>query len=378
MSYEEALRLQEEERYEEANQMFMKLQNSNLQAAIILAVNIYSGLGIAKDRARSYDIFERIINRTQNLRAIEIYSKFRYQDQDIFLPSVSEAERYESMTRAFTLLEFAVVFGSQDFEVYLCLGRCYESGYGTISDKNKAIEYYQIALQLTPHDNVQIILLFKIGRLQLFNTNTLEKAIKNLQISAERGNTAAYVYLGRIFYEGKIAEKDDSSAYFYFSMAAKNGIVEGQFYLAEMYEKGIEKVVEKNLKKAIDLYFAVAMSLCGRNDVIIESLPNEVSLPENCERIDQRALEKLKIYKPEILSLIEKIESCGSKSDSCTVSYFNRNYVIQKYYACDDLPNFQFSADCICENCMKKCFSKHRLVDNGIGSFFCDCFCNRI
>ena len=74
--------------------MFMKLQNSNLQAAIILAVNIYSGLGIAKDRARSYDIFERIINRTQNLRAIEIYSKFRYQDQDIFLPSVSEAERY--------------------------------------------------------------------------------------------------------------------------------------------------------------------------------------------------------------------------------------------------------------------------------------------
>lgn len=379
MTLEEASRLQNEERYEEANQIFVNNLN-NMNARVSYARNLYYGNGVEKNRSEAYKLFDDVINATQNLKIIEMYANLRFLDADIFMPNVSELKRYEAMTRTFDLLEFAITFGSTHPHIYCNYGLCYETGYGTVPNYEKAIMYYTQSIQLAVRgfENTRNKLFFRIGRLQLFNENTLLEGFKNIKIAAENNYLPSFVYIGRICYEGKIVDKDESTAFFYFTKAAKKGVIEGQFYLAEMYEKGIEKVVEKNLNKAIELYFAVATSLSGKNEVIIESLPKTASLPENCEPIDQRAIEKLRTYRPELLNLLEKYKNCSSQFENCTKEFTHDNGVYQRTFNCFDQPNMIVNYDCICANCMKKCYDKSRLIDHGILKMYCDCLCSKI
>lgn len=358
-------------KYEEANRILLPLtKTSNPQALFLYAQNLYNGNGVKRNRPEAYKLFDKVLDICADVKSIEKYVNMRFEDFDIFSSSVSEKEKDENMKRTFSLYDFAAMYESTHPFVYYNFGTCYESGYGTMIDYEESIKNYEKALNLIKKGfgNTKKRLHFHLGRLKLRNEKTFNSAVKHIQLAVESGYSPSFVYLGRLLYEGKIVKKDDSTAFNLFSLAAKKGVIEGQFYLAEMYEKGIEKVVEKNLNKAIDLYFAVAVALSGRNNVTIESLPKIASLPENWDPIDQRAIEKLRNYRPQLINLLDKYKF--KKENECTSNAIEES--LQHCFICYDRPDTILDR-CICSYCMKNCYEGCFLIDYGIAHHRCGC-----
>lgn len=379
MSLDTALALNNEGRYEEANQIFKQLMDrSDLQASIEYAANLFKGLGVKKNISEACQILDKALEISQSIALADKYANLRFQDFDIFSSDVSEEERKEYLEKTFSLFEFAT-FDSQKPFTYFNFGACFEYGYGTTIDLKRAQENYAISLNICNnrrgYTNTKNKLNFHLGRLRLLDQSTFNQGIQNILTAAEANYVPSFVYAGRLYYEGLLIQKNDARAFYFFKMASKSGICEGQFYLAEMYENGIPNVCEKNINKAIELYFAVATVLTGKNNVKIESLPKICSKPENCEPIGQRAIEKLRTYRPGLLNLLNTYEKCEKNEPKCTLNFFNEKMVLQHEFMCFDEPHLVLN-NCICKSCMKNCYENCCVIDAGINKCFCDCMCN--
>ncbi|KAK8895095.1 hypothetical protein M9Y10_023537 [Tritrichomonas musculus] len=376
-----AISKMKDENYEEANRVLSELSDGgNISAMVMFATNIYYGSGIEKNRKRAYDILNSAIEFSNDVSVIEKSCSLRFKDLEIFSPEISEEERNELIERTFNLLQFAPMYGSTHPFVFMNLGTCNESGYGTNIDLNMAQKYYsqslEYCLKKRGFENTKIKISFKLGRLQLNDINKLSEGAKNIIYSANSGLLESFVYAGRLFYEGKIIPKDDSKAFHFLNEAAKKGIIEAQYYLGEIIEKGIPNVVGKNMEKAIELYFSVALSLLGRKSVILESLPKVATTPENFIPIDQKSIEKLKIYSPEKIILLEQYKKLQSKDEDCTFNFTHDNMVYQHFYSCYSRPDLILNSG-ICSNCMKKCYDDCCIIDKGVCHCFCDCQCSK-
>jgi TPR repeat protein len=62
--------------------------------------------------------------------------------------------------------------------------------------------------------------------------------------------------VGKLYYQGKVFQRNDKEAFRLFKVAAENGFKEAQFNLAVMYEEG--KVVEQNYDEAEKWYILSA------------------------------------------------------------------------------------------------------------------------
>lgn len=80
---------------------------------------------------------------------------------------------------------------------------------------------------------------------------SIDKAIKFCLVTANKGDVIAQYHLSML-YTLKNNKKENDKTYEWTLKAANNGHPESQFYLGNMYEKGI--VVEQNIEKAYQWY----------------------------------------------------------------------------------------------------------------------------
>jgi len=79
---------------------------------------------------------------------------------------------------------------------------------------------------------------------------TSDKAIKYLELAANKDHAQAQIRLGGIYLNNK-AKRDYQKALYWFEQSANQGHADGQYYLGVMYSNGYN-VVKKDLKKAYE------------------------------------------------------------------------------------------------------------------------------
>lgn len=378
-SLNRAISLISEKKYSEANEILGELTyRGNIQATQLLAENNFYGRGVEQDRETAYVILTSAIERTQSMALIEKLCLLRAEDHDRIEAEQNEKQKKEFYEETFNYLMMATFNNSRNPEIYFLLGCFYESGTGTEVDLASAQENFKRAAEICYQDvNNRLDLFissgFRLGRLQLNFENTLKDGVNNILNCTQYLNIAK-VFAGRFYYEGKLVEKDYSKAFDFFKNAAKFGLLEAQFYLAEMYENGIPNVCEKDLNKAVELYFSVAMSLCNRGKSIIESLPPLATSPEYCVPIDQRSIEKLKIHRPQLLDTLNNYKKLCS-NEECTQHFTKNQLTFQHTYNLYNYPGFSYSHS-VCSNCMQKCYDGYYIMDLGVSVSYCDCRCS--
>ncbi|OHT10206.1 hypothetical protein TRFO_20595 [Tritrichomonas foetus] len=159
---------------------------------------------------------------------------------------------------------------------------CYELGIGTSSNLDKALKYYQKSAAANNDFGMLSLGRFyekycahnKAKKKQIFHL--YEKSAKqgnhqamyNLALcyekkrdqenmifwlkSASVSSPDAQFRLGVMYLKGKYVERNECSAYEYFSQASSHGHPKSQFYLGLCFEFG--KGTEKNLQKSLELY----------------------------------------------------------------------------------------------------------------------------
>lgn len=371
--------LMSENKYSEANEILVELTyRGSVQATTLLAENNFYGRGVEADRETAYVILTSAIERTQNLGLIEFLVLLRTIDHERINAEYDEKAKKEFFEETFNYLIYASFNNSNNPNIYFTLGTFYETGTGTEINLESAQDNYKRAAEICYQDvqnNFDLFINsgFRLGRLQLNFEQALKDGVNNI-INCSQYLNVAKVYAGRIFYEGKLIEKDYSKAFDYFQNAAKAGILEAQFYLAEMYENGIPNVCEKNLNKAIDLYFAVAMNLVNRGKCIIECLPPLATSEEYCVPIEKRSIEKLKIHRPQLLEIVEKNKQKCLK-EKCTRCFTKNQAIMQHAFYTINYPG-NSTNNCTCLNCMQKCYDGYSLMDFGIIPSICNCKCS--
>lgn len=374
----QAKSLMESNNYADANTILADLvSRGNTKATIFLSDNHFYGRGADQDRSIAYDILNNANERAPDIELIEHLCRLRLRDIDR-ANQLSEKEKNEFFEAMYDNFTYASLYESNDPGTYFVLGLLYETGTGTSVNLYNAQENYYKSLQLSLNrQNQDKDLLyqaaFHLGRLQLNYENTQKDGASNIISSADYINCAK-VYAGRLYYEGKIIEKNLSKAFDLFKKAADMGIIEAQFYLAEMYEFGASGIVEQNLDKAIDLYFSVATVLANRGNCIIESLPPLATSPEYSGPIDKRAIEKIELYRPDLLSMLEKYKKICNR-DQCTRTFTGTGFSIQHSFSSANTKGY-LSGHSFCLQCAKKCFNNANIIDKGICSNFCDCTCH--
>ena len=92
----------------------------------------------------------------------------------------------------------------------------------------------------------------KLGEVQEFVFNNLEKAAANYKAAAENNLPEAQYRYANMLMTGMGVTVNPEEAFIWYKKAAKNGISEAQFVLGEYYRNG--RIVNKNLKKAKKWY----------------------------------------------------------------------------------------------------------------------------
>ena len=375
---EQAKMLMSQNRYDEANEILADLTfRGNITATKLLAMNHFYGKGLEQDRETAYVIVNSAIERTQSIILSELLCELRIADFDRVQAELNDKEKKEFFEETFNTLIILSYSDCQNPKIFYYLGNFYESGTGTQIDLNSAQASYEKAAQMSYQDqqkyqNIFYESTFRLARLQLNSEAKLQEGITNITNFADNF-IKMQILAGRRYYEGKLIPKDESKAFKYFTNTAKVGIYEGQFYLAEMYEKGISNVCEKDTNKAIELYFSVAMSLVNRGKLVLESLPPNATIPENCVPIEQKSIERLKILRPQLLEVLDKYKKLCS-NDICTRSFTKEELTYQHTYDVINFPGLVYG-NSICNRCMNKCFDGCTAVDDGIMQSYCDCKC---
>lgn len=116
-----------------------------------------------------------------------------------------------------------------------------------------------VLLERARHDNCRIS---QYALVDYYMSHDVSEALYWLYRSVEQGFSLALMYLGILYFEGKVVTQDYKMAYKCFIESVKDiddytNTISAE-YLVRMYEHGLG--VDKNLNKAFDIYSQMAES----------------------------------------------------------------------------------------------------------------------
>ncbi len=124
----------------------------------------------------------------------------------------------------------------------LALGKLYDKGEGVAKDLTEAQHWYEAAaVQSNAEAQYYLALLFE-------RQEKFVQALLMYQQSAEQKFTKAQLRLAKLYYQGRLSEKDDIEALKLALIVAEKGNVEAQFLAASIYHYSTQ--VEQDLEQA--------------------------------------------------------------------------------------------------------------------------------
>lgn len=139
---------------------------------------------------------------------------------------------------------------------YACIGCCYENGYGTKKDIDKANEWYRKFIKLGANDRTSWKRIGRFYELGLGTDKNEGQAFKYYKESAETGDVAGIYYLGKCYENGIGVNKNIKRALSLCTYAAELGLTDAQIHLGYNYKNGVwgekdhVKAFEWNVKAA--------------------------------------------------------------------------------------------------------------------------------
>lgn len=157
-------------------------------------------------------------------------------------------EKLNNKSEAFKWFKMAA--NSDNSEAQMCLGCCYQKGYGVEIDKNKALKWY---LASAKSENVRAMA--SLGICYHFGYGVekdMTKAAEWYKKAANKGYSEALWRYGKRCEKGEGVEKDINKAFELYKMAAEQGNSTGQGLVGGCYQQGIG--VEQNYSIAAKWY----------------------------------------------------------------------------------------------------------------------------
>ena len=143
----------------------------------------------------------------------------------------------ENDAKAFALFNKVIALDPDFAKVYSHIGRCYEKGWGTAVNLDKAIEAYTTGANLnSPGCHYYLALAYENG---IGVEKNEQKAIHHYKMAADLGDTDSMVELGDRYGSGSGVKKDDNISTEYYRKAAELGDSNGAYMLAKAYYDGI-------------------------------------------------------------------------------------------------------------------------------------------
>ena len=208
-------------------------------------------IGLAEAQCRLGNLFEtgKGIEK-DSLKAEEWYTKAAEQGNAEAMYSLGRLYCEQKNDKAKAFHYFQLSSEKNHLETLVCLGCCYENGYGTEINLDKAIELTAKAAEQDCARAKRIMgLYYENGTGVEMNTaKALEWYIK----AAEQGDASAQCSLGFHYKYGKGVDRDLVKAVEWYTMAAEQGFATAQNNLGNCYHGGTG--VEKDLAKAVEWY----------------------------------------------------------------------------------------------------------------------------
>ena len=215
---------------EVAHRIFAKLQSSGGFEAIVTAVT-------GGDAGFAYGINVRI--EEYQITQKKSVKRYTYEDAEDDYERAMRYYREKDFEEALPLLQRAAEFGHS--EAQYRLGTCYDYGYGTAVDAEKASYWY---LQAAEQDNAdaQADLGYNY-REGIGVAVDYQKALYWIQKAVAQNHPNAMVFLGSMYEHGIGVRQDDEESFELYKQAAELGSVDGAHNtgIALLIGRGVER-----------------------------------------------------------------------------------------------------------------------------------------
>jgi len=223
----------------------------NPDAEYNIAVMLYSGKGVVKDKARAVYWFVKAaqngdVSAQYNLGVLystdnELPNDYPKMDQGEIYFEVSQGARTSRQQKAFTWYKKAAEQGH--VSAALNLGVMYNQGIGIKLDYKNAIKWYKVAADKGSNKaQLNLGILYDLGR---GTKRDVVLAAKYYRKAAEKGMRDAQYNLGIIYYNGTGGIKRDYlESYAWLALAKEQGSE-----LASIYKDKVERKFDKAVRK---------------------------------------------------------------------------------------------------------------------------------
>ena len=265
---------------------YIDFENKNVVFKNLKFDDTYWAIAVPEERKKLEKLADEKYKSKEYFQALELYQKAA--ETGSAYSYVSLGEMYQSGIGVEKNLKTAYEFYEKaaklkDGQAYSYLGDFYRRGLYVNEDGIKALECYKKAIELKfygAYTNIGILYWFGCSGIEQNGTH----AIDYLSKAAECGRSRARYFLGLIYAEGEIVEKDINKAISYYLEAGKAGEAEAYSDLGFLYlnGNGVQKDIDTSIeyfKKAGDAGYPLAYIYIGHiyMDYDIGILESEVA-----------------------------------------------------------------------------------------------------
>lgn len=224
--WDEALRLYENQQYEESAKMLKDLSDKGVsEAKILLAVLQFNGVGIEKDKVSAVRLLEE---------AVDAGNPEAMWRLGWLLLEQNELAKLTKNKSAIALIERAANNNIGDAQ--LMLGNIYREGRIKPRDYKLSVYWYENAA------NQNVVEAFHSLGVAYYNgwgvRLDYEKAAHFLSLASQEGYTRSTFNLATMYRDGKGVTKDLEKAHHLFLLAAKEGNIDAMTQVSQDYFKG--------------------------------------------------------------------------------------------------------------------------------------------
>ena len=233
--------------YDEAYKIFKNTYNTgNIKAQIYLGKCYLYGYGIKNNPKGAFRVF-KLAADSGNIEAMLLLA-------DCYAYGIGTNKNYEEV---YNLTKRVSETGNAEGQFYF--GCCFMNGWGTEKNNKEACKWFELSAAQGYE-----VAMYELS--ECYNSGqgveaNIEKMHEYLSLAADKDYPPAIKELARIYFEGNGVKKDYVKSYFYYEKLIKRENLnrdqsdlmdEDWGNIAFFYYEGI--VVEKDLKKALDMY----------------------------------------------------------------------------------------------------------------------------
>ncbi|MBO7489656.1 MAG: sel1 repeat family protein [Bacteroidales bacterium] len=236
-----------------AASVLAKAEQGDAEAQNLIALWYYEGTNIAQDYAQAVNWWIKSAKQN-NVDAIAHLGDCYLAGNGVTADTVKAHQLYIRAIRSGhkTLLDTLCVRATNgDIASSLTVAQCYRNGYGTKRNQQEAARFYSMA---AAKGNVEGMREAGILYMSLKQSKEADEWLKK---AVDAGDTTASYYYGKMYFDGKIVQKDDAKAVRYLTVAANSGMAAAQYEMGNAYYRG--EGVTKDLKQALDWHIKAAL-----------------------------------------------------------------------------------------------------------------------